>query len=68
MTKGVDEHLGDMDVYKPLTKTEAQQRIAITIYKINMFPAKYKDAITPAEWVSIHEGLCQFKDRIANSE
>ena len=65
MHKGVDEHLGDRNVYKPLTKTEAQQLIAVTRYKINILLTKYKDEITPAEWVYIHEGLYQFVDRIA---
>ena len=65
MQKGVDEHLGDRNVYKPLTKTEAQQLIAVTRYKINILLTKYKDENTPAEWVYIHEGLYQFVDRIA---
>ena len=65
MRKGVDEHLGDRDVYKPLTKTEAQRLSAVTRYKINILLTKYKDEITSAEWVYIHEGLYQFVDRIA---
>ena len=65
MRKGVDKHLGDRNVYKPLTESEAQQQIAITIYKMNILLTKYKEDITPAEWVYIHEVLYQFKDKIA---
>ena len=65
MRKGVDEHLGDRDVYKPLTKTEAQRLSTVTRYKINILLTKYKDEITSAVWVYIHEGLYQFVDRIA---
>ena len=63
--KWVDKHLGNSNVYKPLTKTKAQQQIAITRYIIYMPLTKYKEDITPTEWVYIHEGLCQFKDKIA---
>ena len=49
MTKGVDKNLGNKNIYKPLTKTESQQRIAITKYKTNMLLTKYKDDIVPTE-------------------
>ena len=47
MNKGVDEHLGSRNSYKPWTKTEAKQQIAVTIYKINIILAKYKADISP---------------------
>ena len=37
ITKGICEHLGNENVYKKLTKTEANQKMHIVRYKINLF-------------------------------
>ena len=47
--KGICEHLGNEDIYKKLAKTEANQKMHIVRYKINLFLSKYKEDLSPAE-------------------
>ena len=48
--QGLLEHIGNKDVYKKLTKTQASQKMQIVRYKINIFLSKYQDDLSPAEW------------------
>ena len=64
ITKGICEHLGNQDVYKKLTKKEANQKMHIARYNINLFLSKYKGDLSPAETTYLHEGLFKYKDKI----
>ena len=61
--KGIREHLGNENVYKKLIKTEANQKMHIVRYKINLFLSKYKKDLSPAETTYLHEGLFKYKDK-----
>ena len=57
------EHLGNQDVYRKLTKKEANQKIHTVRYKTNLFLSKYKDDLSPAETTYLHEGIFNYKDK-----
>jgi len=63
ITKGILEHLGNKDVYKKLTRTEANNKTHIVRYKISLFLSKHKEDLSPAERNFLHEGLFKYNDK-----
>ena len=61
--KGIQEHLGNKEVYQQLTKLKAEKKIHIVRYKISLFLSKYKDDLCPAERKYLHDGLLKYKDK-----
>ena len=64
-TKGITEHLGNTDVYKRLTKKQAYDLTNHLRYKINVFIAKWKKHISPAEWTYLHEATFKYPSKLA---
>ena len=57
ITKGMREHLGNQDLYRKLTKKEANQEVHIVRYKINLFMSEYKDDLRSADFVQKSNSL-----------
>ena len=61
--QGIQEHLGNKQVYKKLTKLQADQKMSIVRYKFNIFLSKFKKDLNPAERHYLHEGLYKYQDK-----
>lgn len=65
--KGVSEHLGNTNVYKPLTKIQAMNRHRIITRKMSIFAAKWfaKKQLSKAENHFLIESIHKYPDNIA---
>ena len=61
--KGILEHLGNKLVYKKLTKRQADQRMCVVRYQLNIFISKFKKVLSPAETKYLHEGFFKYQDK-----
>ncbi len=65
--RGIKEHLGNTEVYKPLTKEGVVRRNQVLRYKIYLFAQKWRNAkaITVAEDDYLQEACSKYPDKVA---
>ena len=65
ISRGITEHLGDTNIYKPLTKLQANNKLKFINRKISVFISKRQDEMSPAESHFLLESLHKHQDNMA---
>ena len=65
ITRGITEHLGNIAVYKKLTKQQAKQKNHNLRYQFMIWLSDHQSSISPAEYHYLHEAMLRYPEKLA---